>query len=69
MTIPSSSSTPAPALDPLLILKGFGSLRRLTGTYPAGHPMVVQRLKELDDAVRAHLRHQSPRTTSMRTGD
>jgi putative nucleotidyltransferase with HDIG domain len=58
MTIPSSSSTPA--LDPLLILKGFGSLRRLTGTYPAGHPMVVQRLKELDDAVRAHLRHQSP---------
>jgi len=42
------------------MLKGLATLRRLTGTYPTGHPMVEQRLKELDEAVRAHLQHGSP---------
>src|SRR5207249_8455243 len=37
-----------PALDPLPILKGFANLRRLTGTYPAGHPMIAQKLRELE---------------------
>ena len=45
-----------PALDPLPILKGFASLRRLTGTYPAGHPMIGQKIRELEDAVKLHLR-------------
>lgn len=45
-----------PALDPLPILKGFASLRRLTGTYPAGHPMIAQKIRELEDAVKQHLR-------------
>ena len=31
---------------PLPVLKGFASLRRLAGTYPAGHPMLTQKLKE-----------------------
>lgn len=58
---PASESPAAqPLLDPLPVLKGLALLRRLTGTYPAGHPMVEQRLKELDDAVRAHLRHSAP---------
>jgi len=57
--VPADTALPAPA-DPLPALKGIGSLRRLTGTYPPGHPMIVQRLKELEDAVRALLRHGSP---------
>ena len=50
-------STPQPTapLDPLAVLKGLASLRRLTGTYPPGHPMIGQKLKELGDLVAAHL--------------
>jgi len=70
MTTPPATAASTPASpDPLVILKGFGSLRRLTGTYPVGHPMVVQRLKELDDAVRAHLRQQSPVRIDVVRGD
>lgn len=61
MTSHSSPRTPeAPVLDPVAILKGLASLRRLTGTYPSGHPMVEQRLKELDDVVRMHLAQGTP---------
>lgn len=45
---------PAP-LDPVVLLRAFGSLRRLAGMYPPGHPMIVQKLNELDDMVQAHL--------------
>src|SRR6266853_801065 len=47
----------AARLDPLPVLKGLASLRRLVGTYPAGHPMIDQKLHELDEAVRRHLQH------------
>jgi putative nucleotidyltransferase with HDIG domain len=53
MTVKEHSA--APQLDPLPVLKGLVSLRRLSGTYPSGHPMIVQKLHELDDAVRQHL--------------
>src|SRR5438067_7342990 len=53
---PSQATLPPAALDPLPILKGFASLRRLTGTYPAGHPMIGQKVRELEDAVKLHLR-------------
>jgi putative nucleotidyltransferase with HDIG domain len=49
-----TASAPAP-LDPLPVLKGLAALRRLTGTYPSGHPMIGQKLHELDAAIRAHL--------------
>jgi putative nucleotidyltransferase with HDIG domain len=49
---PGSASTPGP----LPVLKGFASLRRLAGTYPAGHPMLTQKLKELEDLIQQHLR-------------
>jgi putative nucleotidyltransferase with HDIG domain len=42
-------------LDPLLLLKALASLRKLSGMYPAGHPAIVQKLQELDEAVRRHL--------------
>jgi putative nucleotidyltransferase with HDIG domain len=50
------SSTAATGGGPLPILKGFASLRRLAGTYPSGHPMMTQKLKEIDDLVQQHLR-------------
>lgn len=43
-------------LDPLPVLTGLAGLRRLTGTYPAGHPMISQKVCELYDAVQRHLR-------------
>lgn len=51
-------SAPAPieqALDPLPLLKGLTSLRKLTGMYPSGHPAIMQKLGELDAAVQRHL--------------
>jgi len=46
-----------PSLDPLPVLKGFVSLRKLTGMYSAGHPMIAQKVKELEEVVRQHLRN------------
>jgi putative nucleotidyltransferase with HDIG domain len=42
-------SPSVPLLDPMAVLRGLASLRRLAGTYPAGHPMIAQKLKELSD--------------------
>lgn len=44
------------AIDPVALLKGFVSLRRLTGMYPAGHPTIAQKVTELDQTVQDHLR-------------
>ncbi|HSL21306.1 MAG TPA: HD domain-containing phosphohydrolase [Vicinamibacterales bacterium] len=41
--------------DPIALLKGFVSLRRLTGMYPPGHPAITGKLAELDEAVQRHL--------------
>lgn len=45
-----------PGVDPILLLKGIVSLRRLTGMYPAGHPAIEQKLTELDDSLQKQLR-------------
>jgi putative nucleotidyltransferase with HDIG domain len=44
-----------PRLDPLPVLKALTGLRRLIGAYPSGHPMIAQKLRLLDEAVRQHL--------------
>jgi putative nucleotidyltransferase with HDIG domain len=49
------TTTPS-SLDPVALLKGFVSLRWLTGLYPPGHPMIEQKLTELDESVQRHLR-------------
>jgi putative nucleotidyltransferase with HDIG domain len=54
-TVPVEPLSDAPP-DPLLLLKGLGTLRRLTGMYPSGHPMIAQKLVELDEIVRRPLR-------------
>jgi putative nucleotidyltransferase with HDIG domain len=56
MNAPAPPASPSSPPDPMHVLKGFASLRRLLGTYPAGHPMIAQKLKELDDQIRIHLR-------------
>ena len=56
MTTPPTVKKPAlvdpdetPTLDPVALVRGFASLRRLTGMYPPGHPSIVQKLSEIDD--------------------
>ena len=53
----SIASLTEPALDPLPLLAGLASLRKLTGMYPPGHPAIAQKVGELDAAVQRHLRH------------
>jgi putative nucleotidyltransferase with HDIG domain len=57
--MPVASETDAEqwTLDPVALFRGFVSLRRLTGMYPAGHPAIVQKLAEIDESVQRHLRH------------
>ena len=51
LAVPEESST----LDPVSLVRGLASLRRLTGMYPPGHPSIVQKLGEMDDEVQKHL--------------
>ena len=44
------------AADPDRILKSFAALVSLTGIYPAGHPLVVDKLREVDEAVQHQLK-------------
>lgn len=53
----TTAAPDTPVLDPLPLLKGLASLRKLTGMYPAGHPAIMQKLGELDALVQRHLRH------------
>ena len=52
----TTSAAAEPQLDPLPLLKGIASLRKLTGMYPAGHPAITQKLSELDASIQQHLR-------------
>ena len=51
----SATTSPALSLDPLRVLRGIGSLRRLVGSYPADHPMITQKMAEIEGLVRLHL--------------
>ena len=64
-------STPPPAapLDALAVLKGLAALRRLAGTYPPGHPMIGQKLKEVGDVTAAHLQHSEVLRIDVIRGD
>src|SRR5262245_46937778 len=65
MTAPA---TPTPT-DPLAVLRGLASLRRLAGSYPAGHPMIGQKLKELEDVIAELLQAGSPIRLDVIRGD
>ena len=64
-------TTPAapPALDPLAVLRGLAALRRLAGSYPAGHPMIGQKLKELEEVIAALLQAHNPICIDVIRGD
>ncbi|HEU4690786.1 MAG TPA: HD domain-containing phosphohydrolase [Vicinamibacterales bacterium] len=64
----TSPATPS-SLDPLAVLRGLASLRRLAGSYPAGHPMIAQKLKELDEVITGLLRGGSPIRIDVIRGD
>jgi len=51
----TASQNALPVLDPVAVLKGFASLRRLTGSYPAGHPTIAGKVSEIDAAIAGHL--------------
>lgn len=51
----TTAAAPDTSLDPLPLLKGLASLRKLSGMYPAGHPAITQKLAELDGLVQRHL--------------
>jgi putative nucleotidyltransferase with HDIG domain len=55
----STETITPPTVDPLFLLKGIASLRRLTGMYPAGHPAIIQKLEEIDEPIQRHLQ-ESP---------
>jgi putative nucleotidyltransferase with HDIG domain len=63
------STPPSAPLDPLAVLKGLAALRRLTGTYPPGHPMIGQKLKELGDLAAAHLQDHELLRVDVIRGD
>lgn len=43
-------------VDPYRILKTFSALGTLTATYPAGHPLVADKLREAHEVVQQHLK-------------
>ena len=51
---PSANTTDAPD-DALLIVKDLVTLRRLVGLYPPEHPMIEEKLRELDAIVQRRL--------------
>jgi putative nucleotidyltransferase with HDIG domain len=55
MTTRPAAVPDQPTLDPLALLKGFVSVRRLTGMYPTGHPAIEQKLTEIESSVQRHL--------------
>jgi putative nucleotidyltransferase with HDIG domain len=63
------SAIAEPVLDPLPLLKGIASLRKLTGMYPPGHPAITQKLGELDAAVQRHLRQSDVLRIDVIHGD
>jgi putative nucleotidyltransferase with HDIG domain len=65
MTSPPLTSS----LDPLAVLRGLASLRRLAGSYPAGHPMIAQKLTELEEVIAGLLRSGSPVRIDVIRGD
>ena len=68
-TAPAEPRAEPPALDPLPVLKGFASLRRLMGLYPPKHPMITQKLEELEQVVQQHVQAQPVLRIDIIDGD
>jgi putative nucleotidyltransferase with HDIG domain len=68
-----STVIPAPIAegsgDPLLVMKELITLRRLIGLYPTGHPLIEEKLRELDSAVQRRLEHSPTLQVDVVRGD
>jgi len=62
-------TAPTTLTDPLAVLRGLASLRRLAGSYPPGHPMIGQKLQELGDQIAELLTAGSPVRIDVIRGD
>ena len=69
-TLTPMGGTPvADAGDPLLLMKELVTLRRLVGLYPAGHPLIEEKLRELDTALQRRLEQASSVQVDVVRGD
>jgi HD-GYP domain-containing protein (c-di-GMP phosphodiesterase class II) len=41
--------------DPLLLIRDLVNLRQLVGLYPSGHPLIEEKLREMDGHVQRHM--------------
>ena len=62
-------TSPVQTHDPLAVLRGLAALRRLIGSYPTGHPMIAQKLAELEELIAELLRTTNPVCIDMIRGD
>jgi putative nucleotidyltransferase with HDIG domain len=71
---PQRTPTPTPsgheaAVDPLGIVKEFITLRRLVGLYPTDHPLIADKLRELDAALTRRFEQRSSLQVDIVRGD
>jgi len=69
LTPVSSTAAIETAGDPLLVVKELTTLRRLVGLYPSDHPMIEEKVRELDAAVQRRLEHASSFQVDVVRGD
>src|SRR5688572_26816968 len=48
-------AAPSVDVDPLPFVRGLAMLRRLLAMYPAGHPLIVQKVDEVFQAAQEHV--------------
>jgi putative nucleotidyltransferase with HDIG domain len=65
----TTTSADTSLIDALALLRGFVSLRRLVSMYPAGHPVIAQKLDELHHTIQEHLRTRAALTIDVIRGD
>ena len=72
----SSTLTPlsTPAItdggpDPLAVMKELVTLRRLVGLYPTGHPLIEEKVRELDAALQRRFAHAPAVQVDVVRGD
>jgi putative nucleotidyltransferase with HDIG domain len=69
LTPMSTPAIPEGGPDPLIVMKELVTLRRLVGLYPTGHPLIEDKLRELDVAVRRRLEHAPAVQVDVVRGD
>lgn len=64
-----AAPAPTEAGDPLIVMKDLITLRRLVGLYPSGHPLIEEKLRELDSAVQHRLASNAALQVDVVRGD